>query len=788
MKELYKFYNNLLLEVAARQQASEDGDTQEQAFTRRVLEYLADSGDTENVDVAYDERDLGTKKQHKINGYAIADNYETVDLFISIYTNDESIPSIPKSEIDRAFTRLSNFFRKAIYNDYVNDIAESSEIFQFAHTLADYDELRNNLVRVNAFVLTNGSYKGDVPENKDICGYKFFNRVVDVNYLYQLSDAARVPIEIDFDEEGYHIPCLSSNTVNEEYQAYIAILPGQCLASLYERYGSRLLEQNVRSFLQFTGKINKGIRETIKKEPCRFLAYNNGLAVTADSIVLNDDGHSIKKITNLQIVNGGQTTASLYYTNKKDGADLSEVLVQAKISVIHNKDDYDKIVGDISRCANTQNKVSNVDLTANNPTLVAIEKVSRYTLSPVSPNKSLPTYWFFERTKKQYATLKQREGFTKARKKAFELRYPLNQVITKSDLGKFINAYEEVYDGKRLAIGPHIVVKGAEKNYAQFMNYNLPSNPNKIDNVFFEDTVAKAIIFQTASRRYGVKGQSFCLGDLRSAVVPYTICLLNIITEGHLNLYRIWKNQSLSDALSDFVYDLMKQVNDYIIEVCPVSNYTEWVKKLECWEMVKANKWAYNIEEIVDDLIDPKKPPMRRKISEEDNKLFEHNVDIIKSIPSVIWKNIADWGAESGMLNINLQSKAHEIASLLKYNHELKAVDVARGITIFNIVCEKNYELLQDADKLLEEENVQKEARKKELSTIKSVNVDDVTIDIDLIKEMVLFDKKQRILEDWKYKVMYDISIGLKPLTEKLKWGMKQNLKLLLKKGFVLPQ
>lgn len=788
MKELNKFYNNLILEIAARQQASEDGDTQEQAFTRRVLEYLADSGDTENTAVAYDEKDLGTKKQHKINGYAIADNYETVDLFVSIYTNNDEVPTIPKSEIDRAFTRLANFFRKAIYNDYVNDIAESSEIFQFAHTLADYEELRNNLVRVNAFVLTNGIYKGDVPESKEISGYKFFNRVVDINYLYQLSDAARVPIEIDFDEEGYYIQCLSSNSFNDEYQAYIAILPGQCLANLYERYGSRLLEQNVRSFLQFTGKINKGIRETIKKEPCRFLAYNNGLAVTADSIVLDDDGRSIKKITNLQIVNGGQTTASLYYTNKKDGADLSEVLVQAKISVIKNTEDYDQIVGDISRCANTQNKVSNVDLTANNPILVAIEKISRYTLTPVSPNKSLPTYWFFERTKKQYTTLKQREGFTKARKKAFELRYPLNQVITKSDLGKFINAYEEVYDGKRLVIGPHIVVKGAEKNYAQFMNYNLPNNPNKVDNVFFEDTVAKAILFQTASKRYGVKGQSFCLGDLRSAVVPYTITLLNIITGGQLNLYRIWKNQSLSTALSDFIYDLMRQVNDYIIKVCPVSNYTEWVKKLECWELVKANTWAYNIEEIADDLMDPDNPPKRKKATEEDNKQYEHNLDIIKSIPSSIWKRIADWGEETGMLNINLQSKAREIASLLKFNRDLKSVDVSRGITIFNKVCEENYELLQDADRLLEEEKAQKEARKKELSSVSSINIDEVEIDIDLIKEMVLFDKRQRVLEDWKYKVMYDISIGLKPLNERLKWGMKQNLKLLLKKGFILPK
>ncbi len=343
MKEVSKFYKSFIQEILARQLANEDGDSQEQTFTRYVVDMLAEAGETENADIAYDEKALGTKNQHKINAYAIADNYETVDLFISVFQPDEEIPSISKDEVKRATTRITNFFRKSIYDDYANEVAESSQIFEFANTLANYPDLRDNLVRVNAFIITNGEYKGDFPESIEICGYKIFYRVVDINFIYQISEESRVPIEINFEEEHFQIPCLSASNENEDYQAFIAIIPGQCLANLYERFGARLLEQNVRSFLQFTGKINKGIRETIKNEPHMFLAFNNGIAATADHIELDDTGHFIKKISNLQIVNGGQTTASIYHTSKKDKADISDIFVQVKFSIIKNKTSLAKL-------------------------------------------------------------------------------------------------------------------------------------------------------------------------------------------------------------------------------------------------------------------------------------------------------------------------------------------------------------------------------------------------------------------------------------------------------------
>lgn len=787
MTDIKKYYQQLCQEITSRQLANEEGDSQEQTFTRFFLDLLSEAGETENTTVAYDEKDFGTKKAHKINGYAISDNYETVDLFITIYRTGEEIPVIYKKEIDQAVTRITNFFRKATYNNYEDDVAESSPIFEFAHTLGSYQELKDNLVRVNAFILTNGEYKGEIPQSTSLNGNKIFYRILDINYLFQVSEASHVPIEIDFDEEKAMVPCLPASTDNEEYQAYVAIIPGTCLASLYERFGSRLLEQNVRSFLQFNGKINKGIRETIKTEPHMFFAYNNGLAATADHIELDESGHFIRRINNLQIVNGGQTTASIYYTQKKDKADISRIYVQMKISVIKKQEQFSEIVSRISKYANTQNKVNDADFTANNQALIEFEKLSRYILTPMSSDSPLQTFWFFERARGQYKTLRQKEGFTKSRQDAFDKKYPKGQVLTKTDIAKYLNAYEEVYEGKKLVIGPHIVARGNEKNYARFINNNLPENLKKINNVYFEDTIAKAILFKTADKRYGTKASAVHIGELKNVTVPYTIALLTRITDGKLDLYKIWKAQQLSPALSDFIFDLMIQVNEFIIKNSVGSHYIEWAKKEECWDKVKGHTFAYDLAQIKDDLIDSSNPPARRVTGEDlsGNGTYEHEMGIIRSIPPSLWNKIADWGQTSGFLAIHYQSAARDTAHKLKYNHLITETDRKRAMAIYEIVCKYNIELLDEADELAKQDQEARKAREVENEKNRQesgAQTDDITL--DLIKEMVDWDRRKRNLEDWKWKVMNDVVTSKKPLTDTYKYTFWLNLQFLRKKGF----
>lgn len=783
MNELIKFYQSLMQEVIAMQSGDEDGDTQEQVFTRICQEMLAEAGETEDTHLAYDERDFGRKGQHKINGYAISENYENVDLFISLYSNSSEIKSIPKADIDTAAKRISNFFRKAVYDDYANEVAESSEIFEFAHTLATYQELKDNLIRINAFILTNGEYKGDIPASQSISGYTIFYRIIDINFLYKISEQSRVPIELDFnnlDGKSYEIPCLAANIDNPDYEAYIAIIPGECLYTLYHNYGARLLEQNVRSFLQFTGKINKGIRKTINEEPHMFLAFNNGIAATADYIELDETGRYIKHIRNLQIVNGGQTTASIFNTAKKDKADISQIYVQVKLSVIKDSEQYADIVSRISQYANTQNKVNDADFTANNPALVEIEKFSRFVLSPVTPENNLQTNWFFERARGQYKTLRSKEGFTKSRLAAFDLKYPKKQVFTKVELAKYINAWQEVYSGKTMVIGPHIVVRGNEKNYARFMNYNLPEIRH-IDVAYFEDAVAKAILFKAADKRYGTKVSGNQIGELKQVVVPYTLSLLNIITNGKLDLYKIWKNQHISDALSEFIYELMKQVNKFIIDKSPVSHYIEWAKKEECWVMVKEHCWSYNLQDIKEDCIDEKNPPKRnhKTDTEDTEKTRLHQESIIRSIPFSLWKKIESWGRETGILHSHFASLASDIAYKIKNDRKLLDTDISRGYSIYETVWQYNPELLEEADALAAQD--QESATQHRL--VSPIN-ESTDITLELIQQMVDWDKRRRVLDDWKWKVMKDVVDGKKEFTDRMKYAFYLNLHALKKKGF----
>lgn len=782
MNEVCKYYQSLMQDVIAIQQSDEDGNTQEQVFTRICQELLSEAGETEGALLAYDERDLGRKGQHKINGYAISDNYETVDLFISLYNNVSEIKTLSKSDIETAVKRISNFFRKSVYNDYVNEIAESSEIFEFAHTLATYDELKNSLIRVNAFILSNGEYIGEIPANETICGYNVFYRVVDINFLYKISNDSRVPVELNFDDidgKNYEIPCLAANIENNDYEVYIAIISGECLAALYHNYGARLLEQNVRSFLQFTGKINKGIRKTINDEPHMFLAFNNGIAATADSIELDETGRYIKQIRNLQIVNGGQTTASIFNTSRKDKADISQIYVQVKLSVIKDNNQYANIVSRISQFANTQNKVNDADFTANNPALVEIERLSASVLSPITSECNIQTCWFFERARGQYKTLRLKEGFTKSRQAAFDVKYPKKQVFTKVELAKYVNAWQEVYSGKKIVIGPHIVVRGNERNYARFMNYNLPEIKD-IDVAYFEDVVAKAILFKSADKRYGTKVSGNQIGELKQVVVPYTLSLLNLITKGKIDLYKIWKNQSISVALSDFIYDLMKQINKFIIDKSPVSHYIEWAKKEECWLLVKNNTWAYNLDDIKSDCINEDNPPKRNhKTDSEDVEMKRKQQEgIIRAIPFSLWKKIGEWGIETGLLE-RRASFASDIAYKVKNNRPLYDADISRGIEIYETVWKNNPDLLNEADTFaaLEEKPI-------EQNEPISRKDDYIEVTLELVQKMVDWDRRRRVLEDYKWKAMKSVVDGKKELTDNLKKAFFYNYIALKRKGF----
>lgn len=771
--ELVKFYKALQQDIRSEQLTEEEGGTLEQLFTQQASFLLAEAGESENIRVAYDEKVLKSGVQHKINAYSIADNYETLDLVITIFNGTDEINTVSKAETDKAAKRITSFFRNAIYKDYVNEVEESSEIFQLAHTLTESKELKDTLVRVNAIILTDGIYSGESPVSQTIHGYPIFYRVVDLNYLYNISEKSHIPIEIDFKSEGYRIPCIPSPTINDEYQSYLAIIPGNALVTIYERFGSRLLEQNVRSFLQFTGKVNAGIRKTIIGEPHMFLAFNNGIAATADAVDIEKseegDGLYIAKVKDLQIVNGGQTTASIYHTWKKDKKDVSGIQVQVKLSVIKNKEKFSSIVSQISEYANTQNKVSVSDLSSNRPYHIELEKLSRNIWAPPAEGQSVQTRWFYERARGQYKNARLKEGFTKAKQKAFDLKNPKAQLFTKEDLAKYVNSYEELVDGKKLLIGPHFVVRGNQKNYVQFMNYNVPK---KVDSIYFEDTIAKTILFRSAEKIYGVKPNS--IGDMRYITVPYTIAYLSNKVKSKLDLYKIWKNQSISNILKQVLYNLMIQVEGFIKSNAPGSLYGEWAKKEECWFEVKKQNFEIDLDSLKADLISSKSQSIRQKVSDEETALSIVSEEIVKlkSIPPSMWHTIEEWGRASEKLSVQEQNVAWNLSGKIRTGSKISDHERITGIRILDIVIELAPELLFDL-----EEDLQKEPT--------SV-VDKSIITLENIKRLVEWDRKNRKLKDYQFTYMNDIASGKISLSEQAKRNAGFNLERAKKYGFKL--
>lgn len=769
-KELLKFFTDIQEEVKTSLISQEDGSNPEQLFTDYVLALLADAGETENYRICYDEKISKRGVEHKINAYALYENYETLDLFITIYSSGDNLVSIPKADVDKAVEKLSKFFRNAVYKDYVNEIEESSEVFDLAHTLASSSEITEFLTRVNVFVITNGEIKSDLKATDKVGGYPVFYRAIDINYLFNLSEKSGVAIEIDFIGNNWKIPCIDNQIDNKDYQSYLAIFPGNVLVDIYEQYGSRLLEQNVRSFLQFTGKINKGIRKTILEESHMFMAFNNGIAATADEVTIIDlpgnKGKAIGAVKDFQIVNGGQTTASIYHTWKKDKANVSGIFVPVKLTIVKDKENFSEIVGRIAEYANTQNRVSASDLSSNRENHVIIEKLSRSIWAPPKAGENFQTRWFFERSRGQFKNERQRYGLTPARRKQFDKQNPRGQMFTKETLAKYVNAYKEVYSGKKLLIGPHFVVRGSQKNYSQFLNYNFSSKP---DNIWFEDAIAKTIIFNSAEKIYGVKPNS--IGDMRYITVPYAISWLALNTNYKIDLGKIWRTQSISEPMKKVLYEVMIKVEAFIKSNAPGSLYGEWAKKEECWISLREQNLDIDLSILKSDFEDVNSLK-RKRISLDETKQaeMEASIEVLKSVHPKTWKKIEAWGRETGKLSLNQGNTAFSIAAIINNNRSFTDTERENGLLIIDIVSKESPELFYDMDEFFELDWEKKEEK--------------IHVTIEQIKELVDWDKKNKRLQVYEFKLMNEILKGERELTDRNIFLAHKNIEKAKKWGY----
>jgi AIPR protein len=570
--DLADYAEEMFQETLATAEAGTEGFRLE-IFTSIVAEQLSEAGEFSDFTLSY-HRARGLE----VSGWSLEEDTATLHLAITDYRGDPGLPSLTNTQIDTSFRRLGRFAEKAT-EGYADELEESSPIFELA------DLIRSSWTkfeRVRFYIFSDALAKSPTVGPVEIAGVPVTHHVWDIERLFRLdsSGLTHEPIGIDVVARlGSPIPCLEGPN-HWDHRVYLLLVPGRLLADIYNEFGTRLLERNVRSFLQARGAVNKGIRETLLNEPGRFLAYNNGLSATAAKVNLVDlpeGGKGVSYIDDLQIVNGGQTTASIAATKRKDMVDLSAIQLQTKLTVV-DADLIDELVAKISKYANTQNKVTGADFSANDPFFVRLEALARSVWAPAVDGSQKQTRWFFERARGQYADDLARSG-TPASQKRFKITNPAGQKFTKPDVAKFEHSWEQL---------PHLVSLGAEKNFREFV-LRLSERPVTPDEGYFQRLVAKAILFRSTERI--VSAQKF--GGYRANIVTYSIAKLSHATANRIDLDRIWRTQELSEALSDTLAELSHLIVPVLLKPGGGATHVgEWCKKPDCWARVRELEWA----------------------------------------------------------------------------------------------------------------------------------------------------------------------------------------------------
>ncbi|MGJ7487078.1 AIPR family protein [Variovorax sp. LT2P21] len=588
---ILEFLNELQDDI--KSQVSNEMPIEEYVFSDIVMNHLADAGMTYNDPVVCHYKGRAGNAILRLSGYSISEDEDQLDLFISLYEGVREIAFISETDTKTAAEQCLRFLTLCANGTIAARLEDSSDERELAVKL---QQIYDGLDQIRVFVLTDKVTRAKSFKPREINGKTVRLEVMDIERLYrQVAEGKpRDELIVNFNEIcGAPLPCVFvPGGDGEDYDYALAAIPAIALQALYAKFDSRLLEANVRSFLSVKGKgVNAGIQSTLRHDPGRFMAYNNGIVVVADQIALARSASGsdcISLLQGLQIVNGGQTTASIFFTKRKfPETDLSRVFVPAKIIVMRTQDpaQEETLISDISRYANSQNAVKQSDLSANKPYHVAIEKLSRTVYCPDGVSQ-----WFYERAAGSYNTLLSLSGNTPAKLKALKESIPPARRITKTDLARYLNTWD---------VRPDVVSLGTQKNFDKFMaeltaTYGQDIPEPKVSD--FKAMMAKAKIYRDAHKLMRPMFSAFQVN-----VATYTVSLLAQELGDRIDLERIWNNQALSPELLGQLATWSREVNDALRESAHGKMVSEWAKKPECKAAVLGATYsapATNIPEV----------------------------------------------------------------------------------------------------------------------------------------------------------------------------------------------
>ena len=561
----------------------------ETAFSELYTEYLQEGSLIPEYQHSYFYKSEQNNKTTKINGFCLNESEDIISVFISDYSLSDEETSLNLESVKGLFKQLYRAFTSIIKVNSVN--VPKSHILYELYT--EYSTvLKNNIFQVDLYLLTNKNAvnrkdideksilsKGDIDSDIDF-GFKIID-LKEIERLHKNNGTLDIDVSLFYDKP---IEILNPNLGASSYGTAIAIFPGEFLYNIYKEFGARLLESNVRSFLSSNVKVNKGIKTTLVKNPEMFLAYNNGLCVTVSNIETNEDG-TVKVFNNFQIVNGGQTTSSIYFSKKKDkNVNLDKVNVMAKITEIRRNIDSSKIQTTIAMNSNLQNAVKKSDLSSNEEFLINLHALSKKYRSPFQN-----AYYYFERTRGQY---KLERDLSKNQSHFLKL-YPKSNVIDKAMLSiLYFCAY-------RKDISPFISVQSAEKRY-HILNEQMDIENTLLNEEYYINVVGSFILYNSLKRIYGSGNNA--IGKIRKNVLAYSISIIQkklLDSNNMIDFKSIWRKGITKNSELGLKH-FLGYINELLLENLDDGRLDEACKKETSWSIILKSINSYEVLKVIE--------------------------------------------------------------------------------------------------------------------------------------------------------------------------------------------
>lgn len=544
--------------------------TAEEAMEGILCGYLEEEQVISDIQLSPYQKTSSSRQAMMVSAHAFDERNATLSLIAVKWERSNKLTKMSRNDANRMFKMVRRFYRNAKTGMY-----KEMEETDTAYTLAQMIYERQSFISIVRIILVSNAIvdiepPADAEEEDTVFSYD----VWDIDRVFRLVGQAESAGDNNIDLRDQYdcsLTMMKMQADHQKYDCYVGMLPGTVLARLYDELGQRLIERNVRSFLQAKNAVNKGIRDTVRDEPEMFMAYNNGISTVAEWIESDDLGNGIVSVHSLhgwQIVNGGQTTASLANAYKAK-LDLSQVFVPIKLTILKSGKNQDRIIAYISKYANSQNKITMSDFSANTPWHVEMEKLSRRIWVPSRQRMR----WFYERARGQYLVEFNRQS-TAARKRNFRQENPKNRVVTKTLAAKCLMCAMQQ---------PHIVSKGSETNFVKFMELVEAGKVPFPDERYYKHMIADVILFNKCDRIV----KNLQLGDYKANVVAYSIALAYRLFGDKIDLDKIWTKQDIDEQLESMLEKLAQKIWDHITHPSVEgTNITQWCKREECWNLL----------------------------------------------------------------------------------------------------------------------------------------------------------------------------------------------------------